>query len=69
MLEGVDKPLTKSDIDLLMETYQNMFLMHKTVLDQQTSIHDCLKRVLDNQKGITENYQELIKIVEKMIQV
>jgi len=61
-----DRSLTKSDIELLMETYQNMFIMHKTVLDQQLSMNECLKNILENQKGIGINYIELLKIIGKI---
>ncbi|MBR9682634.1 MAG: hypothetical protein GOV02_03075 [Candidatus Aenigmarchaeota archaeon] len=65
-----DKYLTKNDLALLMESYQNMFLMHKNILDQQSDMSDDLKKIIDTQneivKGQSTDLNEIGKIVNTL---
>jgi hypothetical protein len=44
-----DDKFTKSDLVLLMESYNNMMRMHETVLNQQTEIIDMQKKITEKQ--------------------
>lgn len=48
-----DKHLTIGDLQMMMDSYQNMFLMHKTVLDQQSAMSDMLKEIIKKQEAIS----------------
>ncbi len=65
-----DKHLTRKDLALLMESYQNMFLMHKNILDQQTTMSDSLKEIIKTQNAIvtsqSKDYNKLNNIVTKL---
>jgi hypothetical protein len=69
-MAGDEKYLTKNDLTLLMESYQNMFLMHKNILDQQSGMSDYLKQIIDTQNKLvtsqSTDYHELGKIADKL---
>jgi len=69
-MAGDEKYLTRNDLALLMESYQNMFLMHKNILDQQSGMSDDLKKIIDTQhqivKGQSIDLNEIGKIVDKL---
>jgi hypothetical protein len=53
-MNGKDNfPLTQNDLNLMMQSYENMILMHKTVLDQQTKTIDLLKEIVTKQDAIS----------------
>ena len=62
-----EKYLTRNDLSLLMESYQNMFLMHKNILDQQSSMSESLEQIINTQreivKGQSTDLNEISKIV------
>ena len=51
--DAKDKHLTIGDLQMMMDSYQNMFLMHKTVLDQQTTMSEMLKDIIKKQDEIS----------------
>jgi len=58
-MAGDDKKnLTRDDLKLLMESYQNMILMHHTVLDQQSKMSEQLTVIIDNQVVITKHQSD-----------
>lgn len=48
----MSEDITKNDLALMMQSYENMILMHKTVLDQQSEMTTLLSQVVDNQNKI-----------------
>jgi len=46
--------LTKNDLKIYMQSYENMILMHKTVLDQQSIMTQLLSDVVKNQNKISD---------------
>lgn len=53
-MSGDDKQLTRTDLELLMESYQNMILMHQNVLDQQTTMSGKLSQIIERQNEISK---------------
>lgn len=46
--------ITKNDLKIYMNSYENMILMHKTVLDQQSSMTKLLSDIVLNQNNISD---------------
>ena len=69
-MNGDDKHLTRKDLALLMESYQNMFLMHKNIVDQQTAMGDSLKQIIETQNSMvtsqSKDYNKLNNIVSTL---
>jgi len=50
----MSEDITKNDLKIYMDSYENMVLLHKTVLDQQTTMIELLSEVVNNQNKISE---------------
>ena len=50
----MSEDITKNDLKIYMDSYENMVLLHKTVLDQQTSMTELLRDVVENQNKISK---------------
>lgn len=50
----MSEDITKNDLKIYMDSYENMILLHKTVLDQQTTMTELLSEVVNNQNKISE---------------
>lgn len=49
-----DGDLTKNDLKIYMQSYENMILLHKTVLDQQTGMTQLISDIVQNQNKISD---------------
>jgi len=49
----MSEDITKNDLKIYMDSYENMILLHKTVLDQQTEMTKLLTEVVANQNKIS----------------
>lgn len=49
----MSEDITKNDLKIYMDSYENMILLHKTVLDQQTEMTRLLTDVVENQNQIS----------------
>lgn len=58
-MSSKEQNLTKNDLNLLMESYKNMFLLHQTILDQQTQMSELLEKIVDKQ---SKSCNELEKV-------
>ena len=56
--------ITKNDLTLMMQSYENMILMHKTVLDQQSEMTDLLYKVVENQNQISQKQMSTCSSLE-----
>lgn len=56
--------LTKQDLTIMMQSYENMILMHKTVLDQQGHIINTLKDVIMKQDEISGKQMSSVTLLQ-----
>lgn len=49
----MSEDITKNDLKIYMNSYENMILMHKTVLDQQGNMTKLLSDIVINQNSIS----------------
>ena len=59
--------ITQNDLNLMMQSYENMILMHKTVLDQQTTMTELLGEVVKNQSNISTKQMSVCTTLEGVV--
>jgi hypothetical protein len=56
--------LTKNDLKIYMQSYENMILMHKTILDQQAVMTGLLSDIVNNQNKISEKQMKTCSSIQ-----
>lgn len=56
--------LTKNDLKIYMQSYENMILMHKTVLDQQSIMTQLLSDIVKNQNKISDKQMSICTAIQ-----
>lgn len=67
MSEEQNEQLTHKDLNLLMESYKNMFMMHKTILDQQTQMSTLLQKITENQSKSCRELETVSKSLKECV--
>jgi hypothetical protein len=62
-----EEQLTHKDLNLLMESYKNMFLMHQTILDQQTQMSTLLQKITENQSKSCRELEGVSKTLKECV--
>lgn len=68
-MSSTEQNLTKNDLNLLMESYKNMFLMHQTILDQQTQMAETLQKIVDKQSKSCNEMEKISYTLKDCVDV